>query len=49
MIWVFMHGIKRKEFGPYDTEDEAKEAFQRRYGYWPEDAIEVFPWPRDLI
>lgn len=27
------------DFGPYDTEVDAKRAFQRRYGYWPNDAL----------
>lgn len=37
--WGFCHRLGVKYFGPYETEDEAKEAFQRQYGYWPEDAI----------
>lgn len=26
-------------FGPYASQDEAKEAFQRHHGHWPNDAI----------
>lgn len=37
--WCFSHKTKFVWFGPYVTEVEAKEAFQRRFGYWPEDAI----------
>lgn len=33
-----------EDFGPYSTEDEAKEAFQRIHGYWPEDAIGHTVW-----
>jgi hypothetical protein len=39
-VWTF---VKRNgnttDFGPYATQNEAKSAFQRRYGYWPVDAI----------
>ena len=31
----------RRTFGPYATEDEAKEAFQRIYGYWPSEAVTI--------
>lgn len=37
-LWYFSHGTRGKCFGPYETQDDAKEAFQRRFGYWPEDA-----------
>lgn len=32
---------KPVEFGPYLDEDEAKAAYQRIYGTWPEDALDV--------
>lgn len=44
MLFTFWHMTRRVEFGPYASEDEAKGAFQRRYGYWPDDAVEVTPY-----
>lgn len=35
---------KTVEFGPYPDMDEAKEAFQRRFGTWPSDALAVRNW-----
>jgi hypothetical protein len=32
------------EFGPYKSEHEAKDAFQRAYGYWPATAVAARPW-----
>lgn len=40
-VYYFMHKTKVKRFGPYETMDEAMEAFQKVYGYWPENAISV--------
>lgn len=31
-------------FGPYPDWEEAKEAFQRRYGYWPETLVSADDW-----
>jgi len=44
MLWTFNHKDRTVEFGPYYYEDEAKSAFQRAYGYWPESAISSRPW-----
>lgn len=33
--YAFMHKTKLKWFGPYDSSSEARDAFQRKYGYWP--------------
>lgn len=38
-LWTFPHHNRRVEFGPYVTEDEAKSAFQRVYGYWPDHVV----------
>jgi hypothetical protein len=38
--YTFLTRTRYVFFGPYETEDEAKTAFQRKYGYWPEDAIQ---------
>lgn len=39
-LFDFMHNQTTSprivEFGPYTTEQEASEAFQRTYGYWAE-------------
>lgn len=35
---------KTREFGPYADADEAAEAFQRVYGYWPAEPILVRPY-----
>lgn len=43
-VYAFMKGVYVKWFGPYASEEEAKEAFQRRYGYWPEDALSIEPY-----
>lgn len=40
-LFTFNHRNRRVEFGPYVTQDEAKSAFQRQYGYWPEDAVKT--------
>lgn len=32
------------EFGPYLSEYEAKDAFQRRYGHWPAPAVYSQTW-----
>lgn len=36
--WVFhfMHKTRVVTFGPHEDSRAAKEAFQFRYGYWPE-------------
>lgn len=34
-LYYFLHKTRIKEFGPYQTVEEAQEAFQKRYGYWP--------------
>lgn len=43
-LYTFPHRERYVEFGPYPNEDEAKEAFQRRYGYWPDDAVKREDW-----
>lgn len=40
-IFTFAHRARLVEFGPYTELSEAKEAFQRAYGYWPEAPVEV--------
>ena len=44
MVYTFYHMTRKVEFGPYDCEDYAKVAFQRRFGYWPENAIDAYPY-----
>lgn len=31
-------------FGPYDNASEARDAYQRRYGYWPAEVVEERVW-----
>ena len=44
-LYGFIHEGKVREFGPYMTELGAANAFQWRYGYYPElPAISVRPY-----
>lgn len=40
MIWTFekpeREGYGFIKFGPYETEDEAANAYQRKFGTWPQ-------------
>ena len=42
--YLFDYRGREVEFGPYLSEYEAKEAFQRLYGYWPAAAIASALW-----
>ena len=46
-VYQFLHFSRTVIFGPYEDQEEAKTAFQKRYGYWPGDAIEVIPYVND--
>jgi hypothetical protein len=46
-VFTFWKTNRFVEFGPYETEDEAKEAFQRRFGFWPEDATSKREYKRE--
>ena len=39
MLFTFFLGDRKVEFGPYNTVDQAKSAFQRRFGFWPGNPI----------
>lgn len=39
--FTFIHGESSVKIYCNATQDDAKESFQRRFGYWPEDAIWV--------
>ena len=43
-VYRFAHRARVVEVGPYANSTEAKDAFQRVYGYWPGDAVEVTLW-----
>jgi len=43
-VYVFDHRCRDVAFGPYLSEYEAKEAFQRIYGYWPAAALASSLW-----
>lgn len=43
--FAFMHNTKLKWFGPYETSSEARDAFQRTYGYWPGAVEAEEDWP----
>ena len=42
--YLFDYRGRDVEFGPYLSEYEAKEAFHRRLGYWPNPAVASAPW-----
>jgi hypothetical protein len=42
--YTFLNRTRVVSFGPYEDQDEAKTAFQRVYGYWPEDALTEVPY-----
>ena len=35
----FVHGARVVKMFCHENEDSAKQAFQARYGYWPEDNV----------
>lgn len=45
-VWLIFSPTEKRyvEFGPYCYEDEARAAFQRCYGYWPDELITSEPW-----
>jgi hypothetical protein len=40
-LYGFHHNARVVEFGPYPNLREAQDAFQRIYGYWPDDPAYV--------
>ena len=46
-VYSFIHKTKIKHFGPYESLEEAKTAFQSRYGYWPEDPVNTDGYVND--
>lgn len=44
LFYTFTGPRGPREFGPYRSQDEAKSAFQRVFGYWPEDATDFRPY-----
>ena len=47
-VYTFNHnrngGSGQVEYGPYPSECDAKEAFQRHLGYWPNPAVHSHLW-----
>lgn len=46
-LFSFLNRTRVVTFGPYPTLAEAKEAFQRQYGYWPDMPTLTKPYVKE--
>ena len=46
-IYTFVHRSKIKTFGPHESLEAAQESFQKVYGYWPGEPLQVVPYALD--
>ena len=44
MYFTFIHRDREVEFGPYRNAESARVAFQRAYGYWPGEVVDMVPY-----